>query len=168
MEDIILKRYFINIIKNCLEYIGNNVEDISIMFVYISFEVNPYFNVYFSNGIKTVKKNKLNEISKTYIDTSREAQSNLSDICLDELFELRNEKKINNTYNLPVQIKITHSIDTKASSFEISYTDQILDKTNTLNVDLAEKWFAELGGELLPHSLYRMKQLFGDDFLEKK
>jgi len=165
MEDLIIKKYCQKIIDFCLEYIKHNSQDIHTIYIYLSFENNLFFNPYFSNGDRILKKNKLNEISSISLDNSDEAQSLLNDVCLKELEELKKELALNNSI-IPTQIKIIYSTKNKERSFEILYVDQIPDKTTTLNIDLAEKWFAELGGTLRPNSLYRMKKLFGDNFLE--
>jgi len=165
MEDLIIKKYYQKIIDFCLQYIKHNSQDIHIIYIYLSFENNLFFNPYFSNGDRILKKNKLNEISSSSLDNSDEAQSLLDDVCLKELEELKKELALNNSI-IQTQIKIIYSTNNKESSFEILYVDQIAYKTTTINIDLAEKWFAELDGVLRPNSLYRMKNIFGDNFLD--
>ncbi|GHU68620.1 hypothetical protein FACS189413_05930 [Bacteroidia bacterium] len=131
-----------NILVECLYYANNETNNITTIYIYISFEWVIYFNVFFllSNN-QLYRKHKINNFI-TNANTSSENQSMLNKYCNLELNEIK-QLFIEDDREVPTQIKIKYSTNGK---FETKFSYEKHHNTELFIGDdeVANEWFEEI------------------------
>lgn len=135
-------------LHNALEYV-NYSKEIDNIYIYISFEMAPFYLVFFKINNHLAFKNQLNEYSTVVFDTSIDNQKILNKNG-NEIADSLKQIFIDEKRELPTYLKMIYSPNTGNFDCKIGY-ERLLDLDNMVNeITIHYRWFKELGGNLKP------------------
>ena len=135
-------------LHNALEYV-NYSKEIDNIYIYISFEVAPFYLVFFKINNQLAFKNQLNNYSSIVYDVSDDNQKRLNKDG-NEIADLIKQIFIDEKRELPTYLKMIYSPKTGHFDCKIGY-EKLLDLENMVNeITIHYRWFKELGGNLQP------------------